>query len=240
MNDPKPFKGGGSYVANQTPHATYAAMITRMDRNVGKIIERLKQRGVYENTMIIFTSDNGPSRAGGSDARFFNSAGKLRGLKGSLYEGGIRVPFVASWPGRIEPASRSDHPSAGWDMLATFADVVGQKLKGPTDGISMVPTLTGQGQQKAHDHMYWELGTQQAVRAGDWKVYRKNGGTANLFNLGEGPGEKNDLARSHPEKLDELSALFLSSRTSHPDFKDPFGRATKKQRQNKKNKKGQK
>ncbi|MDE0937933.1 MAG: arylsulfatase [Mariniblastus sp.] len=236
VGDPNPFKGGSSYVGNKTPHATYAAMITRMDRNIGKIVGKLKERGVYKNTLIIFTSDNGPTNAGGGGAKFFNSAGMLRGLKGSLYEGGIRVPFVASWPGQIKPASRSDHPSAGWDMLATFADVVDQKLKAPTDGVSMLPTLIGEGQQKAHDHMYWELGTQQAVRAGDWKVYRKNGGTASLFDLGKDPGEKNDLAKSNPEKLAELSALFASSRTSHADFKDPFGR-TMKPKQKKKKKK---
>ena len=232
--DQNHFKGGGSYVANDTPHATYAAMITRMDRNVGQIIEKLKEHGVYENTLIIFTSDNGPTNAGGGGASFFNSAGELRGKKGSLYEGGIRVPFVASWPGHIQAASRSDHPSAGWDMLATFAEIVDQPLKSPTDGVSMLPTLIGKGEQQAHDHMVWELGGQQAVRSGDWKVYRRNGGKASLFHLGDDVGEKNDLAASNPEKLAELSKLFETARTDHPDFKDPAVRSRKSRNRNRK------
>lgn len=234
VKDPKPFNGGGSYVKNATPHATYAAMISRLDSYVGEVVARLKKHGLYDKTLIIFTSDNGPTNAGGGGASFFNSAGELRASKGSLYEGGIRVPFVARWKGNIKPGSKSDHASAGWDMLATFADLTGAKLKSKGDGISMLSALTGKGTQKKHDHMYWELGSQAAVRKGDWKAYRRGGGKVMLYNLANDIGEKKNLAASEAEKLKELTALLKSSRTEHADFRDPALPRKKKPKKDKK------
>lgn len=217
----KAHEGRGSYVSNETPHATYAAMITRMDRYVGQLVAKLKEHGVYDQTLIIFTSDNGPTNVGGAGATYFNSTGPLRGAKMSLYEGGIREPFIASWTGNIKPGSSSDHVSAGWDMLATFAEVSKGTVNGETDGVSMLPTLTGEGAQKKHHHLYWELGNQQAIRMGDWKAYRRSGGKILLFNLSKDLGEKEDVADENPAVVKEMEDLFKHSRTDHKDFKDP-------------------
>ncbi len=232
--DEKPYTRSRGYLPNRTPHATYAAMITRLDRYVGQLVARLKELGVYDNTLIIFTSDNGPTNAGGGGASFFNSAGELNKLKGSLYEGGIRVPFVATWGDNVAAGSTSDHVSAGWDMLATFADLAGTRLQDDTDGISLLPTLLGQGRQAEHKHLYWELGTQQAIRKGDWKAYRRAGGTIKLYNLAEDLGEKNDVAAAHPEIVATMAKLFVSARTEHAVFRNPAApRAPKKQKEKK-------
>ena len=231
--DEEPYTGNRGYIPNKTPHATYAAMITRMDRYIGNVVAKLKEKGVYENTLIIFTSDNGPTNAGGGGASYFNSAGDLRASKGSLYEGGIRVPFVASWPGKIKPGSESDHISAGWDMLATFAEISGEKLKSKTDGLSILPSLTGKGEQQVHDHLYWELGSQQAVRKGDWKAYRRSGGKVFLYDLSKDIGEKNNLAGKEEKILAEMTELFTSSRTDHKDFRDPAQPRQKKTKKKK-------
>ncbi len=233
----KPYTGNRGYIPNKTPHATYAAMITRMDSYIGNVVTKLKEHGIYDNTLIIFTSDNGPTNAGGGGASYFNSAGELKALKGSLYEGGIRVPFIASWPGKIKPATKSDHISAGWDMLATFAEVAGEKPKKKTDGISILATLTGEGKQKKHDSLYWELGSQQAIRMGNWKAYRRAGGKTLLFDLSKDIGEKNNLADKHPKVLNDMTTLFTTLRTEHKDFKDPSKPRQKKNRKKKKSKK---
>ncbi|MGB0774308.1 MAG: arylsulfatase [Akkermansiaceae bacterium] len=232
----KPYIGNRGYIPNKTPHATYAAMITRMDRYIGNIIAKLKKLGVYDNTLIIFTSDNGPTNAGGGGASYFNSAGDLRASKGSFYEGGIRVPFVASWTGKIKSGTQSDHISAGWDMLATFADIAGEKPNKETDGISLLPSLTGNGEQKKHTHLYWELGTQQAVRMDNWKAYRRAGGKVFLYDLSKDIGEKNNIADQHPEVLKKLTDLFTSSRTDNKDFKDPAQPREKRQKRERKRK----
>ena len=149
-------------------------MVSHMDRNIGMLMVQLEELGVADNTLLIFTSDNGATYAGGVDYKFFNSAGGLRGTKGQLYEGGIRVPFVARWPGWIEPETTSAHVSAFWDMLPTFGEIVGADVPDGLDGISMLPELTGKPQQ-SHEFLYWEFnarnynGGQVAVRMGDWK-----------------------------------------------------------------------
>lgn len=237
--DETPYTGNRGYLPNQTPRATYAAMITRLDRSVGILIDRLKELGVYDNTLIIFTSDNGPTNAGGGQASYFNSAGPLKALKGSLYEGGIRVPFVASWKGQIKAGTSSDHTSACWDMLATFADVSGGKVVKDTDGISLLPTLLGKGEQKAHDHLYWELGSQQALRKGDWKAYRRAGGPIQLYDLSKDIGEQSNVSSQHPEVVKSMEKLFVSARTDHKDFKDPSVKRDPK-RGNKKNRRAKK
>jgi arylsulfatase A len=214
-----PYKGG-HYTAHPKPNAAYAAMITRMDRDVGRIMDLLKELGLDEKTLVIFTSDNGPTWAGGVDAEFFNSAGPLRGLKGSLYEGGIRVPFVARWPGRIEAGGTSDLQSAFWDMLPTFMELAGGKNPAEGDGISMLPTLLGNGEkQKPHEYLYWEHGRKQALRKGDWKAVRlKPDKPLELYNLKVDLGEKTDLAKDHPDKVKEMEALMKSARTESELF----------------------
>jgi arylsulfatase A-like enzyme len=214
--DETPYTGGRGYVPHRTPRAAYAAMISRLDRDVGRLVAALKRLGLYENTLIIFSSDNGPTYAGGVDAKFFESAGPLNGLKGSLLEGGIRVPMIAHWPGRIAPGGTTDHISAQWDVMATLADVAGVKPPDDTNGVSFLPTLTG-GVQKEHASLYWEYNRQQAVRIGDWKGYRRNAKKfpdepIRLYNLAEDIGEKRDVVKDHPE-VEKRIVEIMNSRT---------------------------
>ena len=151
-----PYLGNRSYLPHLKPKAAYAGMISRMDGHIGRIMALLQELDLDARTLVIFTSDNGTTYTGGVDAEFFNSVGGLRGLKGSVYEGGIRVPFIARWPNMIEPGTVSDHVSAFWDMMPTFAELAG--VKSPkSDGISLVPTMFGTGNQKKHEYLYWEF-----------------------------------------------------------------------------------
>src|SRR5262249_42708448 len=159
------------------PRAAYAAMVTRLDRSVGRILELIKKLKLDEQTIVMFSSDNGPTNAGGSDPEFFESAWPLRGLKGSLYEGGIRVPFLARWPGKIKAGTTSDLPAGFFDLLPTFCAIAGVDAPKDIDGVSLLPTLLGKGGQIKHSYLYWEFpgyGGQQAVRLGDWKGVRQN------------------------------------------------------------------
>ncbi|MFQ5929097.1 MAG: arylsulfatase [Acidobacteriota bacterium] len=214
------------YLKHPFPRAGYAAMISHLDRDIGKIMSVVKELGLDEDTLIIFSSDNGPTfdRLGGSDSAFFESAGPFRGLKGSLYEGGIRVPMVARWPGKIEPGTETDHPSAFWDVMPTIAEITGTKAPTGIDGISFAPTLLGQvDRQKRHDYLYWEFpgyGGQQAVHMGDWKAVRQNMLRKNnkdplkieLYNLKEDIGEKNDVAAQHPDVVAKFAKIMKESR----------------------------
>jgi len=208
----EPFEQRDNYARHPTPRAGYAAMVSYLDRDIGRILDLLKELGLEENTLIIFSSDNGPThgRVGGSDSAYFNSAGPLRGLKGSLYEGGIRVPFIVRWTGKIKAGTTSDHVCAFWDVLPTVAELAGAKDPKNVDGLSFAPTLLGKGEQKSHDYLYWEFpayGGQQAVRMGDWKAVRQNMMQPKnadplrieLYNLKTDIGEKNDVAAEHPE-----------------------------------------
>lgn len=202
--DDKPYDGSQAYLPHLHPRAAYAAMITRMDRDIGTIIEELRRLGLYENTLIMFSSDNGPTFCGGTDSEYFDSASGFSGLKCSLKEGGIRVPMIASWPGRIEPDRTTDHLSAHWDVMATLADVLGIDAPHDTDGISFLPTLLNKGEQKKHEYLYWEYKGQQAVRTGNWKGYRKNAKKSpdsyiEVFDLNNDPGETINLREQHPE-----------------------------------------
>lgn len=210
----------GGYVPHAHPRACYAAMITRMDRDVGRIMALLKQLDLDENTLVMFSSDNGPTYAGGVDADFFESAGPLHGLKGSVWEGGIRVPFIARWPGRIEAGSESDHVSAFWDLLPTCAELLGKATPPGIDGISMLPALTGRpDRQKKHDHLYWELNGRQGVRMGDWKAVRlKPNQKVQLFNLKTDLGEQNDVADEHPDILARIERILVEGRTESEIF----------------------
>ncbi len=218
-----PYKGDKGYFAHPNPRACYAAMVTRMDKDVGRIMSLLKELALDDNTLVIFTSDNGPTFNGGSDSAFFESAKPLRGLKGSVYEGGIRVPYIARWPGRIKAAGTSNHISAFWDFLPTCCELTGKDPPQDIDGISMLPTLFGQHQeQKKHEYLYWELRGQQAIRMGKWKALRlKPGRKIELYDLDSDIAESNDLADGHPEIVAEMAKIFRTSRTESEVFPLP-------------------
>jgi len=217
----------GGYTSQAFPHATFAAMVTRLDLYVGQVMALLKKLGIDDNTLVIFTSDNGPHIEGGADPKFFNSAGGLRGFKRDLYEGGMREPFLVRWPGKIKAASTSDFAGAFWDMMPTFAEITGAKLSKTTDGISFLPALTGKSQPQ-HEYLYWEFhennGT-QAVRRGNWKavrlnVLKPNSTTVELYDLSTDPQEKNNLAEAKPELVKELTQIMDASHVESPIF--PF------------------
>lgn len=210
----------GHYRNDAEGNVTYAAMISRMDRDIGKVMATLKEQGIDDNTLVIFTSDNGHEYDNG----FFNSNGPLRGQKRDLYEGGIRVPFIARWPSQIKANTTSEHTSAFWDYFATFCDLsnAASKSCNNTDGISFVNTLTGTKSQRQHEYMYWEFnekqGPLQALRKGDWKLVKKYPNTFELYNLQDDIGEHKNLAKTMPEKMSELKALLENARTPHPEF----------------------
>ncbi|MFO0937266.1 MAG: arylsulfatase [Gemmataceae bacterium] len=220
------YDGKKGYQPHPAPHAGYAAMVSRMDRSVGRIVDLLKELKIDNNTLVIFTSDNGPTHnVGGADSTYFQSAGALRGLKGSLYEGGIRIPFIASWPGVIKPGTKSDSPFAFWDLYPTFAEIVGVNAPKGLDGVSFWPTLAGVGKQKEHELLYWEFpgyGGQQALIAGDWKVVRQQlaKGTikTELYNLKEDMSEKNNVAKENPDVVARLEALMAREHVRSPVF----------------------
>ncbi len=212
------------------PQKGHAAMITRMDGDIGKLFVELKELGIDENTLVIFSSDNGPHKEGGADPRFFKSSGPLRGYKRALYEGGIRVPTLARWPGKIKPGSVSDHISGFWDFLPTCAELAGFKAPKDIDGISMVPTLLGKPQkQNKHEFLYWEFheqGKKQAVRMGDWKgvrlnVARKPNGPIELYNLKTDIGEKNNVADQHPDIVAKIAQYMKTARTPSKNWPWP-------------------
>ncbi|MBN2271753.1 MAG: arylsulfatase [Sedimentisphaerales bacterium] len=212
------------------PQKGHAAMITRMDGDIGRVMAKLKELGIDEDTFVFFSSDNGPHKEGGADPEFFNSSGPLRGYKRALYEGGIRVPTIARWPGRIKAGSQSGHISAFWDFLPTCCDIVGIEPPDGLDGISLLPTLLGQPQeQKEHEYLYWEFheqGKRQAVRIGDWKGIRQNvakdpDGPIELYNLKTDLGEHNNVANENTEIVERIAKIMKSARTPSEHWKMP-------------------
>lgn len=243
-----PTKGG--YVPNRTPRTTYAAMITRLDKEVGRILAALEKAGVADNTLIVFSGDNGATHdAGGVDTKYFDSAGGLRGLKGSLHEGGIREPTVVRWPAGIKAGTRSHRLSGFEDWLATFADVVGTKFQrdAALSSESLLPALKGTDGPRAAP-LYREFpgyGSQQAIWDGKWKAIRTDMAKAvqtgakvvtHLYDLDADPNETTDLAAKFPEVVKELEAKMAAARVPNPDFPligvDPtpanFGKGKKK------------
>ncbi len=202
-----------------------AAMITRMDSDIGKIKMKLEELDITKNTLVIFTSDNGPHAEGENDPEFFNSNGKFRGIKRDLYEGGIRVPMIAYWPETIEPGQTSDHISTFWDFLPTACDLAGVKAPKNIDGISFLPELLGKEQAK-HDNLYWEFteqGGKQAVRKGKWKLVKLNifnpdKTRVELYNLENDPSEQNDVSEQHPDVMNEMTKLLETERTESKEF----------------------
>jgi len=223
FGDEKPYTGK-AYFPNRYPHAAYAGMITYLDDQVGEIVAKLKELGIYENTLIIFTSDNGPSYLGGVDAEFFDSARPFKNnygrTKGFTYEGGIRIPMIASWPGKIKAGTRTDHISAFWDVLPTFGDIVNGENPEGIDGISFLPTLLNDRNQKEHEFLYWEFPSyqgQQAVRMGEWKGIRKDIFKGNmkieLYNLKNDLTESKDVADQNPEIVSKIEEIMKKEHT---------------------------
>lgn len=216
----------GPYGSQEHSHAAFAAMINILDKQVGEIIDKIRELGLTENTLIIFTSDNGPHQEGGADPEYFNSNAYFRGFKRDLYEGGIRVPMIACWPGTIEPGSVTDHIAAFWDVMPTFAEISGAEKPENIDGISFLPTLLQQDGQRKHDYLYWEFhekGGRIAIRQGKWKAVKYNllkspDAPLQLFDLCLDPGENNDISLVFPEKADELNQLMTKARTSSNIF----------------------
>ena len=221
----EPYLSGRSYFPHRYPHAAYAAMVSYLDEQVGQLVSQLKELDEYKNTLIIFTSDNGPTFNGGTDSPWFDSGGPFpseqgRG-KGTVYEGGVRVPMIASWPGKIAAGSTTDHISAFYDVMPTLAEVAGVAELPTTDGISFLPTLLGQENQPKHEFMYWEFPQytgQVAVRMGDWKFIQRNLSegepTVELYNLAEDLTESNNVADQHPEVVQQAQKIIEQEHTT--------------------------
>jgi len=218
--EPAPWPGSGAYAAQDQPRAVRAAMITRMDRDVGRVLDLLDELNLAEKTLVIFTSDNGAATAGGTDPHFFDSSGPLRARKFSFYEGGIRVPFIARWPGRVPRGVVSPLVSDFCDMFPTFVELAGGRPVAGLDGVSIVPTLLGRpAAQQSREIFYWEHLGEQALRKGDWKIYRAAPDRpAELYNLAQDIGETRNLAHEHPAILKELTRLLITSRVDSPEF----------------------
>jgi arylsulfatase len=202
-----PYDGNKGYLPHPTPRAAHAAMITRMDRSVGRILELLTALKIDGDTLVLFSSDNGSvDAAGGHDLAFFQANGSLRSEKGYLYEGGIRVPCIARWPGHVPAGSESRVPAASYDLFPTFCALAGASVPQGVDGRSLVPVLTGSSTTSPHEFLYWEFsgyGGQQAVRMGDWKGVRvdlqKRRTALELYDLSKDPGEKENVADRNPQ-----------------------------------------
>jgi arylsulfatase A len=217
-----PYTGNNQYLPHRTPRAAYAAMITYLDAQVGRVLDAISAAGLDERTLVIFTSDNGATfDVGGAPTKFFESHRHLRGHKTNLYEGGIRVPMIARWPGRIRAGTLSDHIGANWDMWATFAELAGGTAPPDTDGISIVPTLLGRSGQRAHESLYWEFharGASQAVRMGRWKgirneVAKRPDAPIELYDLDTDVSETKNVAASNPDVVKRIELLMRTSRT---------------------------
>jgi arylsulfatase A-like enzyme len=204
------------YRSQPAPHAAYAAMITRMDRDIGRLADLLRAHGVERRTLVMFTSDNGPHREGGGDPAFFKSAGRLRGIKRDLYEGGIRVPMIARWPGVIPAGHVSSHVWAHWDVLPTLADIAAARIPSGLDGISMVRALRGEA-PPTHEFLYWEFherGLQQAARMGNWKAVRlRKDGPLELYDLAADPGEERNVVAAYPVVVAKIEEYLKTART---------------------------
>lgn len=226
-----PYDGSGGYHPSEKPYASFAAMITRLDKYVGEVVAELKVLGIDKNTIVIFASDNGPHREGGANPDYFDSYGPLRGVKRDVYEGGIRVPMIAWCPGRIKAGEKTEQVSAFWDVMPTLAELTGTELPVAGDGISFLPTLFSKKGQKQHRYLYWEfheLNGREALRSGKWKLIRQPvvGKTVlELYDLSKDLHEDNNLAEQMPKKVKELEKLMDSARTESSLFN--FGRPVK-------------
>jgi arylsulfatase A-like enzyme len=224
---------GAHYGAQPEPNAAVAGMITRMDRDIGRLFALLKALELDEKTIVFFSSDNGPVSVGGRDHKFFNAAGGLRGSKGSLFEGGIRVPTIVRWPGRIQANAVSDAVWTHWDVLPTCAEIAGVDPPKNIDGLSILPTLLGSDQPELRDRfLYWEFGRNekftQAVRKGDWKAVRVGlDGPISLYNLKKDIAETTDVASKNPNIVTQIENYLMTARAESKDFPVVFSRKPK-------------
>lgn len=227
FGDEKPYVGNSGYFPSRYPRATYAAMISYFDEQIGLLVSQLKELGIYENTLIIFTSDNGPSFSGGADQLWFDSAKPFKSEFGwgktSLREGGIRVPMIATWPDKIKAGTTTGHISAFWDVMPTLAEISGIKYN-DTDGISFLPALLGK-KQKKHNYLYWEFPENEgvkAIRMGKWKGYigniKKANNTMELYDLEKDPREQHNLAEKYPRIVRKLYKKMEEAHTK-PEIK---------------------
>lgn len=226
----------GHYRGTKEPNAVFAGMVSRLDWEVGQLVAALDKAGLAENTLILFASDNGAQSAGGHQESDFNSSGPLRGEKRDMYEGGIRSPLIASWPGTVEAGTVSDHVGAFWDVLPTACDLAGTPHPAGLDGISFFPTLLGKGTQREHEYLYWEFfekGGRRALRIGDYKVVqndllKKKQGPIEIYNLKTDLAETNNIAAETPAIVARAKRLFQEARTRSPVPAFNFDRKTKK------------
>jgi arylsulfatase A-like enzyme len=213
----------GDYAAKPWPpvERSFAASVSRLDRDVGRVVQRIHELGLDNNTLIIFTSDNGPHNEGGHSSKFFRSSGPLRGIKRDLYEGGIRTPFIARWPGHITPGTTSEQLIAFWDFLPTAAEIAAVTTPTGLDGVSYLPALLGK-QLTARPNLYWEFhegGFDQAIRFGPWKALRfGSDGPLELYNLTNDAGEQHNLAASEQAITRQAHELLAAARTESPLF----------------------
>ena len=233
LNPERTFRGsrGSRYNPTQEGHTQFAAMITRLDTQVGQILAKLKEKGLDENTIVIFTSDNGPHEEGGADPKFFNHDGILRGTKRSIHEGGIRIPFIVRWPGKVKANTTNDHPFAFYDLMATFCDLAHidnyeKRYKNHNvendyfDGISIAPTLLGKGKQRRHDYLYWEFHETDmiGVRMDNWKLLVKRG-KCFLYDLSKDVHEDHDVSLQYPKIVKKMKKIILKEHVPSPLFK---------------------
>lgn len=205
----------------------HAARITMLDGQIKRLFDKLKERGELENTLVVFSSDNGPTNENHHSYKFFNSSGSLKGYKRDVYEGGIRVPMFAYWENKIKPGTVSNHPSTFYDIMPTLAEVAGAKAPKNIDGISILPELLGK-EQKKHDFLYWEIqagsgikGFRQATRIGNWKAVRyADSYHTELYNLLTDVNEKNDVSNQHPEIVKQANSILKKESVKNPHF--PF------------------
>lgn len=232
----KPYQGNdygsgakpGGYASQARPHAAFAAMVSRLDRYVGELLRQLEELGIDEQTLIVFSSDNGPHIEGGADPKFFNSSGGLRGVKRDLYEGGIRVPFAVRWPGNVSPGQISGHVGAFWDLFPTFVELAGGKAPKNLDGLSFTGTLWGNTKQPTHPYLYWEFheqGGKQAVRYGKWKGVRLDAikspsAPIELYDLENDRAEQRNVATEHPDTVRQIERFMKEARVESTVF--PF------------------
>lgn len=226
----EPYDGSQGYLPHPTPHAGYAAMVTRMDRDVGRMLDLLDELGLASSTYVFFTSDNGPThgRVGGADSDFFDSSGPFRGRKGSVYEGGVRVPFIARCPGSVPAGSVTGHVAVTYDAMPTLLDLAGAPVPAGLDGLSFAPTLQALSGQQTHEYLYWGFpgyGGQQALRFGDYKAVRRNlqrnpEAPIELYDLAADPGESRDLAPDRPDLVARARELMAAAHRPSPEF--PF------------------
>jgi len=221
----------------KNPIAAFAGMMTLMDEEVGEVLALLKELNIDDNTLVMLTSDNGPHTEGGHDPEFFDSNGPLRGHKRDLYEGGVRAPLIARWPGKVAAGTESDLISAHWDMLPTFCELGGTDPTADTDGISIVNELMGKSdEQQAHDYLYWEFyerGGKRAVRFGDWKavqvdVNKNVDAPIELYDLSKDIGEEDNVADKNPDLVAKAKSMMKEAHTPSPLWK--FGRKPKRKK----------